>query len=272
MSFVATGTILDKILERTAADVAVRKNATPMGMLVEAAAQRPAAVSLHEMLARPGMSVIAEIKRASPSRGAFPVIIDPATVAAEYIAGGASALSVLTDEPFFQGSLADMEEAASVAHAATPAVPILRKDFIIDPYQIAEARAHGADAILLIVAALDPGALEALFATARDFRLDVLVEVHDEAEMARAVALGARNLGINNRDLHTFTVDLATTERLAPLAPNDAVIVAESGVFGPDDIVRLASAGANAVLVGEGVITAPDRAKAVRALWEGIAV
>lgn len=272
MSYVATGTILDKILARTAADVADRKKAIPLAALEEVAASRPEAVNLHAMLARPGMSVIAEIKRASPSRGAFPVVIDPAAVAAEYIAGGASALSVLTDEPFFQGSLRDMEAAAAVAQAAVPAVPILRKDFIVDPYQIVEARAHGADAILLIVAALDPGALQELYAAAQEFGLDVLVEVHDEAEMDRAIALGARNLGINNRDLRTFAVDLATTERLAPLAPQDAVVVAESGVFGPDDIARLARAGASAVLVGEGVITAPDRAKAVRALWEGIEV
>lgn len=212
------------------------------------------------------MSVIAEIKRASPSRGVFPVEVDPEVVAREYIAGGAAGISVLTDEPFFQGSLHDMETAAAVAHAAEPPVPILRKDFIVDPYQIIEARAWGADAILLIVAALGDGMLAELMETARDWGLEALVEVHDEDEMARASRSGASILGINNRDLKTFSVDLATTERLAPLAPEGAVVVAESGVFGPTEIRRLTAAGADAVLVGEGLITSSDRAEAVRAL------
>jgi indole-3-glycerol phosphate synthase len=164
-----------------------------------------------------------------------------------------------------------MRAAAAVAHAANPPVPILRKDFIVDSYQIIEARAHGADAILLIVAALDDELLATLLGTARSAGMDALIEVHDEQEMDRAAAAGATIVGINNRDLKTFTLDLATTERLAPRAPGGVVIVAESGVFGPAEIERLAAAGADAVLVGEGVITATDRAEAVRALWARVA-
>jgi indole-3-glycerol phosphate synthase len=270
MMHATTGTILDKILAQTAADIATRKSRRPLDLVSAAAAEREVAASLYERLAKPGMSVIAEIKRASPSRGVFPVVVDPATVATEYIAGGASGISVLTDEPFFQGSLQDMEQSATVAHAAARPTPILRKDFIVDEYQIVEARAHGADAILLIVAALPDSLFRSLLSMAIKWGLDALVEVHDEEEMARAADAGATLIGINNRDLKNFSVDLATTERLAPLAPQGAVIVAESGVFGPAEIHRLANAGANAVLVGEGVITAPDRSAAVRELWSAV--
>ena len=212
------------------------------------------------------MSVIAEIKRASPSRGTFPVTVDPSAVALDYIQGGAAAISVLTDEPFFQGSLKDLEEAASIAHRAERPIPVLRKDFVIDPYQIVEARAYGADAVLLIAAALDDVELDALLATAARWGMDALLEVHDELELERASRVGARLIGVNNRDLRTFTVDLGVTEKLAPLAPENAVVVAESGVFGPAEIRRLHEAGARAVLVGEGLITASDRAAAVRSL------
>lgn len=272
MSHVTTGTVLDKILEQTTRDVAVRKAQTSVEALRERGAGRPAPVSLHRALSAPGMSVIAEIKRASPSRGVFPVDVDPATVAAEYIVGGATAISVLTDAPFFKGSLDDMAQAAQVAHAVDRPVAILRKDFLVDAYQVAEAWAYGADAVLLIVAALSDDQLRGLMTVVDEFGLEALVEVHNEAEMARAIAVGARNLGINNRDLHTFTVDLATTERLAPLAPAGAVVIGESGVFGPAEIERLWAAGAQAVLVGEGVIVQPDRAAAVRTLREAINV
>lgn len=272
MSHVTTGTILDKILEQTARDVADRKARVPVEALQAKGLGRPVPVSLHEVLSAPGMSVIAEIKRASPSRGVFPVEVDPAVVAAEYIAGGAAAISVLTDEPFFKGSLEDMEQAAQVAHAAGRPVAILRKDFLLDPYQVSEAWAYGADAVLLIVAALSDEQLRDLMTVVADYGLEALVEVHDEVEMARAIALGARNLGVNNRDLHTFTVDLGTTERLAPLAPEGAVVVGESGVFGPAEIGRLWNGGAQAVLVGEGVIVQADRAAAVRSLRESVAV
>lgn len=265
-SYVATGTILDRILERTAADVENRKQSRSVAALDELAHSRPTPVSLHSALAQPGLSVIAEIKRASPSRGRFPVEIDPAAVATDYLTGGAAALSVLTDEPFFQGSLADMQLAANVAHNLQPAAPVLRKDFVIDEYQIQEALAFGADAILLIVAALDQLQLSNLHSRARESRLDVLVEVHDETEMERAVAAGATIIGINNRDLKTFHVDLAVTERLASLTPSSAVLVGESGIFTADDATRLASVGVDAVLVGESLIVSQDRAASIGAL------
>ena len=266
---VETGTVLDRILERTAADVATRKAAVPPSVLERRAADRPKPVGLRAALDGPGLAVIAEIKRASPSRGVFPVAIDPPAVAREYLDGGAVALSVLTDEPFFHGSLADLEAVAAVAHDRPSLAPVLRKDFVVDPYQIVEARAHGADAILLIVAALSDPTLRDLLASARDYGMDALIEVHDEAEMARVAAAGATLIGINNRDLRTFAVDLAVTERLAPLAPPGAQLVGESGIFTHEDAARLAAVGVKAVLVGEGLILAPDRAAAVRALrWE----
>ena len=196
----------------------------------------------------------------------FPVAVDPATVAASYLAGGAAALSVLTDEPFFKGSLEDLTAAAEVAHRQAQPAPVLRKDFILDPYQIVEARAHGADAILLIVAALSDAYLRELLAAATEQGMDALVEVHDEAEIERAVAAGASLIGINNRDLRTFTVDLAVTERLAPLVPPGRVLVGESGVFSAVDVQRLGRAGVAAVLIGEGLILAEDRTAAVRSL------
>lgn len=267
MTYAETGTILDAILERTAADLEARRKETPVSALDALAAHQLPAIRLGERLKQARVAVIAEIKRASPSRGVFPVEVEPEKVAGEYIAGGAAAISVLTDEPYFRGSLADMESAARIAHSADGGVPILRKDFVVDPYQVVEARARGADAVLLIVAALDDAALPELLAAADAWGMDALVEVHDEEEMARAAAAGARVIGINNRDLKTFKVDLSVTERLAPLAPRGAAVVAESGVFGAADVERLHRAGANAVLVGEGVITASDRAEAVRALW-----
>jgi indole-3-glycerol phosphate synthase len=266
MTEVRTGTILDRILDRTRADVAARKERRTAAELESAAVERGSAVSLRQALLEPGMSVIAEIKRASPSRGTFPVDVDPAQVAAEYGAGGAAAISVLTDEPFFQGSLGDLECAAAVAHEPAYGMPVLRKDFVVDPYQIVEARAHGADAILLIVAALADTELVEFLAVARELGMDALVETHDEAEMTRATAVGAEIIGINNRDLKTFAIDLAVTERLAPLAPSGAVLVAESGIFGPAEMARVERAGADAVLVGEGLIVQADRAAAVRAL------
>lgn len=263
---VETGTILDRILRRTAADVAARAADLPPERLTERAAGQSPPVSLRQALAGPGVAVIAEIKRASPSRGAFPVPVDPAAVAAAYLAGDAAALSVLTDEPFFRGSLADLDAVAAVAHDRPQPAPVLRKDFVLDPYQVVEARAHGADALLLIVAALDDALLSRLLKEASRWGMEALVEVHDETEMTRALAVGASLIGINNRDLRTFAVDLATTERLAPLAGDGVILVGESGVFSRADVERLGAAGVKAVLVGEGLILQPDRAAAVRAL------
>ena len=263
---VETGTVLDRILARTLEDLDERKRTVPLEVLRRRAEERPAPVDLRAALSGSGIAVIAEVKRASPSRGAFPVEVDSAAVAAAYLAGGAAAVSVLTDEPFFRGSLADLEAAAAVAHAQPQPAPVLRKDFVVDPYQVVEARASGADAVLLIVAALDDSALGDLLARVRETGMEALVEVHDEAELARAAAAGASVVGVNNRDLRSFEVDLGLTVRLAPLAPAGTTLVGESGVFSRADVERLERAGVDAVLVGEGLVTAPDRAAAVRAL------
>lgn len=267
-AFVGTGTVLDRILARTAADIVQRKAEFPIAELQARAAGRPAPLSLFATLARNDMSVIAEFKRASPSKGRFPVEIEPAEVARDYLAGGAAALSVLTDEPFFQGSMEDLTDAAVVAHSFSPQAPVLRKDFVVDEYQLHEALAIGADAVLLIVAALEQSALIRLLATARDLGLSPLVEVHDERELERACEAGAELIGVNNRDLRTFAVDLAVSERLATRAPAEALIVAESGIFTAEDVARMRAAGARAVLVGESLIVSPDRAAAVRSLLD----
>jgi indole-3-glycerol phosphate synthase len=206
--------------------------------------------------------VIAEIKRRSPSRGLIRPDFDPVTCAAAYAAAGAAALSVLTDEPYFGGQLEDL---ARVRRAV--ALPLLRKDFVVDAYQIDEARVAGADAVLLIVAALrEPGALAGLRRRALERGLDALVEVHDEAELEAALAAGADLVGINNRDLRTFEVDLGVTERLAARAPEGVVLVAESGIFTPRDVERLAAAGAHAFLVGESLMREADVGLALRRL------
>ena len=261
-----TGTILDRILDRTAADLRRRASRTPLAELEHIAATMGAPASLKQSLHGPGIAVIAEIKRASPSRGTFPVTVDPPAVARAYLDGGAAAVSVLTDEPFFKGSLQDLAAAARIAHACQPPVPVLRKDFVIDDYQIVEARAQGADAVLLIVAALTDHQLTALMSRTALLGMDALVEVHDGAEMERAIAVGAAVVGINNRDLRTFEVDLGVSERLAALAPPGTTVVGESGIFTAADAARLAAAGVDAVLVGEGLILQKDRASAVRSL------
>lgn len=258
-----TGTILDRILARTAADLVERKARESFSDLEQRATAVPVRGSLMRAVAAPGTSVIAEFKRASPSKGRFPVEMDPASVAAEYAEGGAVAMSVLTDEPFFQGSLVDLTAAAAVAQAQPVPMAILRKDFVIDEYQILEARATGADAVLLIVAALDQVALVRLLEFTAATGLDALVEVHDEEELARAEAAGAQIIGVNNRDLRTFTVDLAITERLSSRRASDSLFVSESGIFTRQDVERLEAAGADAILVGESLVRAPDRARAI---------
>jgi indole-3-glycerol phosphate synthase len=260
-------TILDEILAHKRDEVAAAKAVIPAERMAERArSRRDAPRGLRQALAAgPGPRVIAEIKRRSPSRGEIRADFDPAAIAAAYAAAGAAAISVLTDERYFGGRLAYL---AAVREAAD--VPILRKDFAIDPYQIDEARAHGADAVLLIVAAFPgpdgPEQLACLQRHAAGLGLDVLVEVHDEAELAAALGLGADLVGINNRDLGTFEVDLATTERLAGRIPEGVVLVAESGIFTPDDIRRLERAGAQAFLVGEALMREPDVGLALRSL------
>jgi indole-3-glycerol phosphate synthase len=258
--------ILDDILARTRADLEARKQARPLAEIARAAAERGAhRRSLREALRRPGaITCIAEYKRKSPSAGWINENADLETTVRAYAAGGASALSVLTDEPFFAGRLGDLKPAG-----AASGLPVLRKDFIVDPYQIAEAAAAGADAILLIVAALDDATMAELLLAARAMRLDVLVEAHDEGEVRRAVDVGAQIIGINNRDLRTFTVDRELVIRLRPTIPTDRIVVAESGIRDAADVARLRAAGVDAMLVGETLMRAHDPAAALRGLLAG---
>lgn len=261
-----TGTYLDRILVQTAKNVETRKALVSVAALREKAEAQPAPIDVEAALNREHVTVIAEIKRASPSKGTFPVPVVPSEIAAAYIAGGASAISCLTDEPFFKGSLTDLETVTRTSYASRNPIGVLRKDFMLDRYQIEEARAFGASCILLIVAALGDATLIDLQDHARSLGLSVLVEVHDEEEARRAVEAGSTLIGINNRDLRSFHVDLATTERIAPLLPSGTTVVGESGIFTTEDVGRLADVGVAAVLVGESLILQEDRAAATRAL------
>ncbi len=257
--------ILDRICADKRAEIARRKAALPEAALraglAEAPPVRPFAAALERRLGEGRRGLIAEIKKASPSAGLIRADFDPATLARAYEAGGAACLSVLTDAPYFQGA----DEHLAAARGAA-GLPVLRKDFILDPYQILESRRIGADCVLLIMAALsDPMARE-LAAAAAELGLDALVEVHDRAELDRALSLDARLIGINSRNLKTLTVDLGTAEALAPLVPADHIVVAESGIRGPADLDRLAAAGARCFLVGETLMREPDVAAAVRRL------
>lgn len=264
---VRTDTVLDRILRQTGADLENRKRELTEAELmaaVAAAGRQP--LSLARAIDRDTVGVIAEIKRGSPSRGVFPVVIDPTDIAIDYVTGGAAAISCLTDGPFFHGSREDLEQVAQVAHAASNQVPVLRKDFMVDRYQLYEAIAWGADVVLLIVAALDDSLLRDLYDEAVGLGLSVLVEVHHETELERALRLQPDVVGVNNRDLHTFEVDLGVTERLASMVPGSTHLVSESGIFTREHVERVAATGAAGVLVGESLILQDDRASAVRAL------
>jgi indole-3-glycerol phosphate synthase len=263
---IETDTILDRIARRTSDDLAVRRRKAPLAELEARLNRPPAVVPFDQALRGSRVTLIAEIKRASPSKGPIAPDADAAEIARDYLEAGVTAISVLTDEPFFAGSLADLEAVSSLASRFDPPRPVLRKDFLIDPYQVVEARVHGASAVLLIVALLRGARLLEMLTAVRRYGMQALVEVHDETELEEALNAGANAIGINNRDLRTFTVDLATTERLAPKIPRDRVIVAESGIYDPDDVRRLRDAGAHAVLVGESLMTAADRRAAVRRL------
>jgi len=250
-----TGTYLDRILADTAARLAARTD------LPDAPPARiPRARGFARALSTPGISLIAEIKKASPSRGVIRADFDPPAIARAYEAAGAAAISVLTDEPYFQGKLSYLDDVRAAA-----SLPLLRKDFIIHPGQIYEAVGR-ADAVLLIVAALAPAELGALLRVAAACGLDALVETHDRAEVEIALAQGAAIIGINNRDLRTFQVDVETTLRLRPYIPADRLTVSESGIRTPAQVRGLADAGVDAILVGEAFMASPDIAAAVRSL------
>jgi indole-3-glycerol phosphate synthase len=258
--------VLAEICDAKRAEVARRKREVPEAALqrrlAEAPPRRPFAAALASCVGAGRYGLIAEIKKASPSRGLIRADFDPGALARAYEAGGAICLSVLTDAPYFQGSDAHLQEARAAA-----ALPVLRKDFILDPYQVLESRALGADCILLIMAALsDDGEARELAAAAAELGLDVLVEVHDRAELDRALVLDASLIGINNRNLKTLSVDLGTAESLAPLVPQGRTVVAESGIYRPHEMDRLAAAGARCFLVGESLMREPDVAAATRRL------
>jgi indole-3-glycerol phosphate synthase len=246
--------ILDDILAHKQDEVSGRKLATPRAALRERALYHEARRGFRAALAaRPAPAVIAELKRASPSRGVIRSHYDPPAHARAYERAGAAALSVLTDERFFEGHLDHL-----AAVRAVVGLPCLRKDFLVDPYQVDEARAFGADAVLVIAAAGSAALRVELLAAAGEVGLDALVEVHDERELEWALAAGATLVGVNNRDLGTFVTSLETTERLAPLVPAGVLLVAESGLHSAADVRRMTAAGARAVLVGEAFMAAPD--------------
>ena len=251
-------TVLDEILDGVRADLAERQQRVSLDQLKEMAAAAPSPRDGTAALKADGVSVIAEVKRASPSKGAMAEIADPAALAAAYQSGGARVISVLTEKRRFNGSLEDL---AAVRKAVQ--VPLLRKDFVVSSYQLWEARAHGADLVLLIVAALEQSALVSLVERAESIGLVPLVEVHAEGELERAVDAGAKVIGVNARDLTTLRLDRRTVTAMLPQIPEGIIKIAESGVRGPHDLLAYAAAGADAVLVGESVVTGKDPRAAV---------
>ena len=251
-----TPDILRAIVEAKREEVERLKVEAHIPMLEERIERQDRPLNFSGALMGLSVRVIAEVKRASPTRGVLRTDFDPAWLAKTYAGGGAAAVSVLTNAEHFQGSIDDLAAAKQAIKAS--GVPVLRKEFIFDPYQVYEARAYGADAILLIVSMLTPDSLAELFALSQRFWMQCLVEVHDERELAIALDTGAEIIGINNRDLRTFVTDLATTERVAPLVPPGKIVVSESGIADRADVRRVGAAGAHAVLIGESLVTAPD--------------
>jgi indole-3-glycerol phosphate synthase len=253
--------VLERILGETRLEVERRKREDPLPAGQPTPPVDRRAHAFRDALSAPGIGVIAEFKRRSPSAGTLRAGAEVRTVVGAYRDGGAAAVSVLTEGPNFAGALADLEEARRAC-----ALPLLRKDFIVDPYQLHEARAAGADAVLLIVAALETPELASLHAEARALGLDVLVEVHDRPELDAALEIGAEIVGVNNRDLRDFSVDVARTERLMDSVPDGTTVVSESGIASPEQLLRLESLGVQAVLVGETLMRSGDPAAALRAL------
>ena len=259
--FVHTDTFLDRILSHKQEELAAAMAARPLAEVRATAETAPATRDMVTALRRDTVALIAEVKHASPSKGMLIEPFEPLSLAKVYAENGAAAISVLTDERFFQGHLDDL---AAVRNAVN--VPVMRKEFIIAPYQVYEARAAGADALLLIVAALDDEQLADLYTLTTQLGMTALVEVHNEAELERALKLGAALIGINNRDLKTFDVDLETTGRLAALVPDGVTLVAESGLRNPADVARMGQLGAHAVLIGETLVKSDKLAETVKSL------
>ena len=258
---------LAEICNTTRAEVARRKAATSLGALDVAARDQTAPRGFEAALRKTvttGYGLIAEIKKASPSKGMIRPDFDPPAHARAYEAGGATCLSVLTDAPYFQG-----HEDYLIAARSACSLPVIRKDFMVDPWQVAEARAIGSDAILIIVAALENGVMTEIEVAAIERGMDVLVEVHNEVEMERAARLKSRLIGVNNRDLKRFVTDIGTTERLAPLAPEGSLLIGESGINAHADLIRLEKSGVRCFLVGESLMRVDDVTAATKALLGG---
>jgi indole-3-glycerol phosphate synthase len=250
---VQTGTILDKIVAHKHREVEVSRSARALNEILALAAQAPPPRAFAKEIGAPGVSLIAEVKRSSPSKGPLRTDINPGHLARAYVAGSAAAISVLTDSRFFGGTLQDLED----VNRAVP-VPVLRKDFVIDPYQVYEARASCADAVLLIMAILTDATYTQLLALIQSLDMAALVEVHNRVELDRALTANPPIIGINNRDLHTFQINLETTRALRPHIPAGTLVVAESGIQAPADVARLVDAGVDAVLVGTALVMSAD--------------
>ena len=261
--------ILDEIVAHKRQELAARQRALPLAELKARGSDRSPPLEFVAALRAPGVRLIAEVKRASPSKGVLRADFDPVKLATTYAANGAAAISVLTDRKFFQGKPAYLARVKSALEDSESAIPVMRKDFIFDPYQVYETRAYGGDALLLIVAILSDEILAELLNLTRVLGMTALVEVHDEGEAKRVLRQRPRVVGINNRNLRDFSVDLATFGRLRSLLPSDTVAVSESGVHNVADVHRLAAMGADAVLVGEALVTAPDVAAKVVELAAG---